>query len=85
LPLVSESFSGLFELLTKSVFKEHMSKDEEYRGRAAECRHMAEKAISSHDKQAWLKLADSWLRMLPKEPSSQHWPKASDEDSKESH
>jgi hypothetical protein len=46
---------------------------------------MAANAISPDDKQAWLKLADSWLQMLPKESTPQHWPKASDEDSKESH
>jgi hypothetical protein len=37
--------------------------------------------ISRH----WLKLADSWLQMLPKQAESQNWPKLSDEDSKESH
>jgi hypothetical protein len=62
-----------------------MSKDEEYRQRAAECRHMADNAINPDDKQAWLKLADSWLQMLPKEPTTYRWPKPSDEDSKESH
>jgi hypothetical protein len=46
-----------------------MDTDEEYRRQAAECRRMAENAINPDDKQAWLGLADSWLQMLPKEPT----------------
>jgi hypothetical protein len=42
-----------------------MSQDEEYRRQAAECRRMAENARSPLDKDAWLRLADSWLQMLP--------------------
>jgi hypothetical protein len=86
MPFACHLFPNLFsavELFTKTA--KHMSKDEEYRRRAAECRRMAANAISPDDKQAWLKLADSWLQMLPKESTPQHWPKASDEDSKESH
>jgi hypothetical protein len=62
-----------------------MTEDHEYRRQAAECRRMAENAHSPDDKQAWLRLADSWLQMLPKEFQPQNWPKPSDEDSKESH
>jgi hypothetical protein len=62
-----------------------MSSDEMYRRQAAECRRMAENALSPDDKQAWLRLADSWLQMLPKQPEPQDWPKSSDEDSKSSH
>jgi hypothetical protein len=62
-----------------------MSTDEEYRRQALECRRMAANAINPDDKQAWLKLADSWLQMLPKESEPKNWPKASDEDSKSSH
>jgi len=62
-----------------------MSKDEEYRQRAAECRRMAENARSPLDKDAWLRLADSWLQMLPKQPEPEDWPKPNDEDSKASH
>jgi hypothetical protein len=62
-----------------------MSTDAEYRRQAAECRRMAENAINPDDKQAWLRLGDSWLQMLPKQAEPMNWPKPSDEDSKESH
>jgi hypothetical protein len=62
-----------------------MGTDDEYRRQAAECRRMADNAVSTDDKQAWLKLADSWLQLLPQERAPQNWPKPSDEDSKESH
>jgi hypothetical protein len=62
-----------------------MSADHEYRRQAAECRRMAENAINPDDKNAWLRLADSWLQMLPKQVQTENWPKPSDEDSKESH
>jgi hypothetical protein len=53
-----------------------MSSDEEYRLQAAECRRMAENARSPLDKDAWLRLADSWLQMLPKQSE----PKPDDEE-----
>jgi hypothetical protein len=62
-----------------------MNADEEYRRQAADCRRMAENAISADDKQAWLRLADAWLQMLPKQPEPQNWQKSCDEDSKASH
>jgi hypothetical protein len=66
-----------------------MRTDEEYRRQAAECRRMAENARSPLDKDAWLRLAESWLQMLPKRPESQaepeSWPKPGDDDSKASH
>ena len=36
---------------------------EQYRKRAEECRQMASKVISPLDKEAWLKLAEDWLRL----------------------
>jgi hypothetical protein len=45
-----------------------MGSDDEYRQQAAECRRMAENAVSDDDEQAWLKLANSWLQMLAREP-----------------
>jgi hypothetical protein len=62
-----------------------MASHEEFRRQASECRRMAENARNPDDKQAWLRLADSWLQMLPKEANPVNWPKPSDEDSKESH
>jgi hypothetical protein len=62
-----------------------MNSDEEYRRQAAECRRMAENTRSPLDKDAWLRLADSWLQMLPKQPESPDWPKPNEEDSKASH
>ena len=46
---------------------------------------MAENAVNPDDKQSWLKLADSWLQMLPKQAEPENWPQPSDEDSKASH
>jgi hypothetical protein len=46
---------------------------------------MAENAINPDEKQAWLRLADSWLQMLPKEAHTENWPKPSGEDSTSSH
>jgi hypothetical protein len=66
-----------------------MAKDEEYRRQAEECRRMAENARSPLDKDAWLRLANSWLQMLPQRSETQAelpgWPKPNDDDSKESH
>jgi len=49
-----------------------MSTDEEYRRQAVECCRMAENAINPDDKQAWLRLANSWLQMLPKEAHAEN-------------
>jgi hypothetical protein len=63
---------------------------EEYRRNADGCRAMAENAADPDDKMSWLKLADAWLQMLPKQTpatnlASAGWPDPSDEDSKASH
>jgi hypothetical protein len=62
---------------------------EEYRRNADECRGKAENAVDPADKASWLKLADSWLQILPSTHSPgvdlDGWPKESDEDSKVSH
>lgn len=34
-----------------------------FKGRAEECRRLAEKAISEQDKEAWLRLAAEWDRL----------------------
>jgi hypothetical protein len=36
---------------------------ERFRKQAEECRQMAAKVISPLDKEAWLKLAEDWLRL----------------------
>jgi hypothetical protein len=41
-----------------------MSKSDEYRAHAAECQRMADNSRNSSDKQTWLELAESWLRMI---------------------
>jgi hypothetical protein len=41
-----------------------MRKDEEYRANAAECHRMARVARESRDRQTWLEMAESWLRMI---------------------
>jgi hypothetical protein len=67
-----------------------VDKFKEYRQYARECQQMAANAVNPDDKASWLRLADSWLQMLPKEARTgdgQHeqWPKPSDEDSQASH
>ena len=37
--------------------------EDDYRKKAEECRAMAARAVSTIDKEAWLKLAEDWLRM----------------------
>ena len=65
------------------------NRSEEYRLYADGCRTRAADATNPDDKMSWLKLAESWLQMLPKESSESvatpGWPKSSDEDSKASH
>ena len=62
---------------------------EEYRRHADECRDKAAEATDEDDKVSWLKLAISWLHMLPPSLAAGAdvvgWPKSSDEDSKASH
>jgi hypothetical protein len=41
-----------------------MSKSDEYRRNADECRRMASRTQKPDDEAAWLRLAYSWLRML---------------------
>jgi hypothetical protein len=40
-----------------------MTRADEYRQRAAECKHEAKLAITSLDKQHWLRLAEQWLKL----------------------
>jgi hypothetical protein len=61
---------------------------DEYRQYADGCRRMADDAEDADDKMSWLKLADAWLHMLPKQSASANlprWPQVTDEDSKTSH
>lgn len=39
---------------------------EKYRQYAEEAQALAENAISDRDKASWLKIAQSWLRLLPR-------------------
>jgi hypothetical protein len=41
-----------------------MSKSDEYRRNADECRRMASRTQKPEDEAAWLRLAYSWLKML---------------------
>jgi hypothetical protein len=40
-----------------------VSDGEHYRNQSEECRQMAAKAVSPTDKEAWLHLAEDWLRL----------------------
>jgi hypothetical protein len=41
-----------------------MGKSDEFRAHAEQCRRMADQTINPVDKQAWLRMAESWLRMI---------------------
>jgi hypothetical protein len=41
-----------------------MSRTDEYRRNAAECQRMAESTRDEGDKRSWLRLAQSWLRLV---------------------
>jgi hypothetical protein len=43
-----------------------MDKHNEYRKRAAEAQAMADQTRNDDDKQSWLRIAQSYLEMLPK-------------------
>jgi hypothetical protein len=40
-----------------------MSLPDEYRQNATECQQQAEKSITGHDKEQWLKIAQHWLKL----------------------
>jgi hypothetical protein len=42
-----------------------MSKSTDYIANAEECQRMAEISKQPHEKQLWLEMAESWLRMIP--------------------
>ena len=44
-----------------------MDKDDEYRKFAQEAKDLADNSRNPTDKASWLKIAESWLRMLSKE------------------
>ena len=49
------------------------SRDEEYRRNAMVCERMSHTTSNENIRASWLKLAESWLRMIPEEsPSDQH-------------
>jgi hypothetical protein len=41
-----------------------MSKSDEYRRNAAECQRMAESTRNEGDRRSWLRLAESWMRLI---------------------
>jgi hypothetical protein len=45
-----------------------MDRFDEYRRNAAECQRMAESTRNETDQRSWLRLAESWLRLLSGEP-----------------
>jgi hypothetical protein len=64
----------------------------EYEANVREAQRMAENSQSDHDRAAWLRIAQQWLRMLrplrgnetPQEDQSK-WPAPRDDDSRSSH
>ena len=69
-----------------------MGLEDEYEGNVREAQRMAENSKTDHDRAAWLRIAQQWLRMLrslrgnetPQEDQS-GWPQQPDDDSKTSH
>jgi hypothetical protein len=84
-PMLAALPRKVIEPLTWASDTDRMTKAEEYRQYAEECRRMAENAMSPDDKTAWLKLADAWLQMLPRNDQQLGWPKTSDDDLTASH
>jgi hypothetical protein len=65
---------------------------EEYGRHVRESQRMAENSRSEHDRAAWLRIAEQWLRMLrvargdeTAQADQSKWPAARDDDSKSSH
>ena len=44
---------------------------ERFRSKATECRQLAEIAINPLDKQAWLQLAEDWIKLAEEAPEQQ--------------
>ena len=44
-----------------------MNRSDEYRRNADECQRMADNTSNENDKRAWLRLAESWMRMVRRE------------------
>lgn len=51
-----------------------MHRADEYRRNAEECQRMADNTSNGNDKRAWLRLAESWLRMVRKETGADRQP-----------
>jgi hypothetical protein len=47
-----------------------MSKDEEYRRQAADAEKQAKSARLDTDREAWLRIAQGWMSLLRRRPSS---------------
>ena len=48
-----------------------MTDDDEYRRHAAECNRMAASTRNDNDKSRWLKMAESWMRMVRSDSNDQ--------------
>ena len=51
----------------RSLVLDDVNNSDEFRRNAAECQRMANNARVDSDKAAWLRLAETWLRMIPKD------------------
>ena len=84
IPVVAALPTAIVNSLKDSAKVVPLTRLEEYRRHADDCRGMAENADDPDDKMSWLKLADAWLQMLPKHhpstsPDVSEWPKPSEE------
>jgi hypothetical protein len=69
-----------------------MGLEDEYEQNVREAQRMAENSKSGHDRAAWLRIGQQWLRMLrglrgneTAQGDQSSWPKPQDDDSKASH
>ena len=84
IPVVAALPTAIVNSLKDSAKVVPLTRLEEYRRHADDCRGMAENADDPDDKMSWLKLADAWLQMLPKHhpstsPDVSEWPTPSEE------
>jgi hypothetical protein len=83
---------GLIRFDRSKVVQFAMELEDEYERNVSEAQRMAENSMSDHDRAAWLRIAQQWLRMLRElrgnetaQEDQSGLPQQPDDDSKTSH
>jgi hypothetical protein len=84
IPITAALPPNIIERILQKAANVETARLEECRQQSAECYAMADKASNYEDKREWLKLAEAWLHMLPREVTA-GWPKPGNQDSQASH